>query len=345
MTTTATTETVTSAEPAYRVFDVTVCRVQQLSPSFVRITFTGPDAAAFGTDGLDQRIKLVLPNEAGHRPDAADFEGDSWYAAWRELPDELRCPLRTYTVRAVRPHVGLGEIDIDLVVHVSEDGHDGPAARWLKTAEVGTPCVLIGPNARYDGPPSGIEWAPPASASTLLLAGDETAAPAICSILESLPLGTQAHAFVEVPLEGDALPLDLAEGVSITWLPRSRGGATPVEHGSLLDRAVRSHMQLCAAKQAAGLCDMSCHEVPIERITLPARPAAAELDDVDVDQNILWEVPTVEDASRPLTDCYAWIAGEAGVIKLLRRHLVSDLGIDRRSVAFMGYWRRGKAEG
>ena len=33
------------------------------------------------------------------------------------------------------------------------------------------------------------------------------------------------------------------------------------------------------------------------------------------------------------------------MIKLLRRHLVSDLGIDRRSVAFMGYWRRGKAEG
>ena len=42
---------------------------------------------------------------------------------------------------------------------------------------------------------------------------------------------------------------------------------------------------------------------------------------------------------------YAWLAGEAGVIKTLRRHLVVDLGWDRRAVAFMGYWRRpGRGE-
>lgn len=41
---------------------------------------------------------------------------------------------------------------------------------------------------------------------------------------------------------------------------------------------------------------------------------------------------------------YAWFAGEAGVIKTLRRHLVTHRGVDRKSVAFMGYWRRGRAE-
>jgi NADPH-dependent ferric siderophore reductase len=41
---------------------------------------------------------------------------------------------------------------------------------------------------------------------------------------------------------------------------------------------------------------------------------------------------------------YAWIAGEAGVVKDLRRYLVRDVGIDRKQVAFMGYWRKGKAE-
>ena len=44
-----------------------------------------------------------------------------------------------------------------------------------------------------------------------------------------------------------------------------------------------------------------------------------------------------------LDGLYAWIAGEAGVVTSLRRHLVRDLGIDRRQVAFMGYWRRGVA--
>jgi NADPH-dependent ferric siderophore reductase len=41
---------------------------------------------------------------------------------------------------------------------------------------------------------------------------------------------------------------------------------------------------------------------------------------------------------------YAWIAGEAAVIKDMRRYLVRDVGIDRKQVAFMGYWRQGKAE-
>ena len=39
---------------------------------------------------------------------------------------------------------------------------------------------------------------------------------------------------------------------------------------------------------------------------------------------------------------YAWFAGEAAVVKGLRRHLVQDIGVDRRAVAFMGYWREGR---
>ena len=60
---------------------------------------------------------------------------------------------------------------------------------------------------------------------------------------------------------------------------------------------------------------------------------------MDVDREILWEVP--ERRPRPL---YAWLAGEAAVIRGLRRHLVTERGLDRRAVAFMGYWRRGRAE-
>ena len=44
-----------------------------------------------------------------------------------------------------------------------------------------------------------------------------------------------------------------------------------------------------------------------------------------------------------LDDIYAWIAGESGVVTGLRRVLVKDLEVDRRQVAFMGYWRRGVA--
>ncbi|WP_406317271.1 siderophore-interacting protein [Streptosporangium sp. NBC_01639] len=41
---------------------------------------------------------------------------------------------------------------------------------------------------------------------------------------------------------------------------------------------------------------------------------------------------------------YAWLAGEAAVIRTLRRHLVAERGLNRRSVAFMGYWRMGRSE-
>ncbi|MFG1999741.1 siderophore-interacting protein [Spirillospora sp. NPDC048911] len=41
---------------------------------------------------------------------------------------------------------------------------------------------------------------------------------------------------------------------------------------------------------------------------------------------------------------YAWIAGEAGTIRALRRHLVNERGYGREQVEFMGYWRRGADE-
>ena len=35
---------------------------------------------------------------------------------------------------------------------------------------------------------------------------------------------------------------------------------------------------------------------------------------------------------------------EAAVVRGLRRYLVRDVGVDRKQVAFMGYWRKGRAE-
>jgi len=75
------------------------------------------------------------------------------------------------------------------------------------------------------------------------------------------------------------------------------------------------------------------------------------VDEIDPD---LWETPTYsssgEDVETPVKDAgheydglYAWIAGEAKVVTGLRRALVKDLGIDRRQVCFMGYWRVGVA--
>ncbi|GAA3933340.1 siderophore-interacting protein [Microbacterium soli] len=292
----------------YSTFRTTVARISRLSPSFTRITLEGDDLQHFGTDGLDQRIKLIIPLADGTVTDVGQLDASlsmgEWYRRWRELPDELRNPIRTYTIRSPRPVDR--EIDVDFALH----GTDGPASAWATGAEVGDPLLVVGPDARAEEPAGGIEWKPGA-ATSVLIAGDETAAPAICSIVESLPEHTTGEVCVEVPTEADALPLTAPDGVRVTWL--ARGGAA---HGVRLSAAV--------------------HEWGRQR---SAAAGVAELAEPDPDE-VLWEVPDAVTGGE-----YAWLAGEAGTITALRRHLVRDLGIDRRSIAFMGYWRQGRAEG
>ena len=300
--------------PAYRPFLVAVSRLQRLSPSFLRITFAGADLAEFTSNGLDQRIKVLLPLPGRGLADCPS--GADWYGEWRALPPERQMPIRTYTIRALRPEAG--EVDVDFVLH----GATGPASAWAEGAAVGDEIVLIAPNARFPGPTGGFEWRPPADATCLLIAGDETAVPAICAILETLPAGRRARVLLEVPTAADALNIAAPDGVEVTWLPRRPADGGPEAlRGSLLTAAV-----VVAMDELSGLL-------------APAAPAA--LDDVDIDDGILWEVPA-EELPRASSRLYAWFAGEAAAVKGLRRHLVQERGVDRGSVAFMGYWREGR---
>ena len=305
-----------SLRPSFRPYDVSVAAITRLSDHFTRVTFTGSELHEFGTAGLDQRIKIVLPLP---EVSVANFpRGTAWYESWRNLPDGLRNPIRTYTVRAVRP--ALREIDIDFVMH----GDGGPASCWVATASVGDCLTIVGPDERGENPRIGIEWRPGA-ARTLLIAGDETAAPAICSILAALPRDAVGCAFIEVPHAADQQLTDAPAGVRVTWLAR-----TVVGHGAALDTAVRAWTDRFLTEHHAA-----------------ARLERAELAELDLDRDILWDVPAqpaaVDDAGLS-GHLYAWLAGEASVIKGLRRFLVSETGVDRRQVAFMGYWRDGRAE-
>lgn len=247
--------------------------------------------------------------------------------------------MRTYTVRDLRSagHPGnlsdLPELDIDFVLHLEPEQAPGSgvAARWARDAAVGDTLSMLGPNKLLVGPEyGGIEFRP-GTARTVLLAGDETALPAIGSILEALPASISGHALIEIPDARDEQTILTRSGVQISWLPR---GDRP--HGKLLTAAVEDLMSRDAtvlrgeghdgADGHDGTDGSAQAEVPVE------------LEDIDIDSSILWETTTGHGAF------YAWLAGEAGVIKGLRRHLVSELGLDRRQVSFMGYWRKGRTE-
>lgn len=309
------TQVSTAAPPVapWRFFSAEVAELRRLSPSFLRVTFTGADLDTFADPGYDQRIKLVFPlpvHEFRHLPDGTD-----WYTRWRALPTGLRNPFRTYTVRAVRRH--LREVDVDIVLHGSGGtyGEHGPAARWAMAARPGDRVEIMGPDDGYHGDHGGREFQPALATRTLLLAGDETAVPAIAAIVERLPAQSRGEVVLEVPEPGDVLDLPAPPMVTVTWLPRS--GAP---HGSLLIPAVRA-----AAERL----------IPVA----PLVPARAPEDGTDPDEE-LWEVPVGLSGGGH----YAWLAGESGVIRALRRHLVSERGLDRESVAFMGYWRLGRAD-
>ncbi|TFV86034.1 siderophore-interacting protein [Blastococcus sp. CT_GayMR16] len=299
--------------PAYRTFAVRVSGIRRLSPSFLRVTFTGDDLRDCAPNGWDQRIKLLLPLPGRGISDCPT--GPDWYEEWRALPPERQNPIRTYTVRATRPEAR--EIDVDFVLH----GATGPASAWAGQAAVGDEVALVAPNARFPGPTGGYEWHPPADASCLVVAGDETAVPAVCAIVESLPAGRPARILLEIPTADDVLPLAAPDGVEVTWLPRRVATEPAAPHGALLTAAlVRAVQDLPGA-------------------TGTSRPSM--LDDVDVDASILWEVPE-DTADGRTSGPYVWLAGEAGTIKGLRRHLVQEAGLDRTSIAFMGYWRLGR---
>lgn len=310
---------VIEGRPAYRPFRVRVVRVERLSPTFQQVTLGGDDLHEFGTDGLDQRVKLVLPAAGQLLPDldGADAAGDAWYAKWLATPAERRPAMRTYTVRSVRPAVR--EVDIVLVEHEVPGGAQGPAGEWLRRVVPGDEIFLVGPDACSPERNAGLDWHP-GVAKRLLLAGDETAAPAIVAILESLSGrdDLSVRAFVEVPMSNDQLPADLADGLAITWLARGR-----LPYGRLLLPAVTSWLE----------------EHPALTEGAQVR-APQQLEDVDVDRELLWDSPGGDTAG----SFYAWMAGEAAMVKALRRELVTGRCVDRRRVAFMGYWRLGQAE-
>ena len=307
-------------------FRVTVAKAETLSPHFKRIVFQGPDLQDFADAGYDERIKILLPLPDGSLPAPSFFEASpenplAWYQQWRALPAERRNPLRTYTVRKVRPESE--QIDVDFVIH----DHAGPAGAFAEAAKPGDQAIIIGPNAQAGGPVAGMDFHPGQSRH-LLLVGDETAVPAIGAIMDSLIRDHwqgEGVALIEVPAEEDRLPLPEHEGIRVIWTTCDESG-----HGHALIEAMRNLLE----------------DLPIHSPTAVADESSKEFTEVDIDKELLWETAdaTQADASIRADDLYAWIAGEAATVRELRRMLVRDRGMDRRNVSFMGYWRQGRSE-
>ena len=315
---------VEAVAPTVLIAEARVRSAVRLSPAFVRVVLESPSFVDLGIEGADTRFKMVFPGPTGALPKPPS-SAEEWYAAWTAAPDAVRPPMRTYTVRDVLVEGDDRLLVVDMVVH--EHGPQGPACRWALGARPGNAVQVIAPH-RHSAEYGGTEFAPGALRELLLVA-DETALPALARVLTDLEPGRTGHAFVEVPTGEDVLDVPVPSGFEVTWVIRD--GAA---HGRRLVDDVRRHL---------GLGGLGAGPV------LPPDPEPSV--DLDVE---LWETPRYSSAGEDLEsqlgrravgsdleDLYAWIAGESWLVKTLRRSLVGELGLERRQVAFMGYWREG----
>ncbi|MFF7159262.1 siderophore-interacting protein [Streptomyces sp. NPDC008139] len=200
----------------YLFFHPRVLRTERLSPTLVRIVLGGDDLAGVVSGGRDQRFKLFLPQRGQTRPVLPEPLGADWYANWRALDPDVRGIMRTYTIRAVRRDPL--EFDIDFALH----GDLGPASRWAQQAKPGDPVSILAPAGEDNG---GVDFQPPAGTDWVLLTADETALPAVASILEWLPAGMPVKVWIEVAHPDDRIPLTTDADADITWLVREHPGA------------------------------------------------------------------------------------------------------------------------
>lgn len=180
-----------------------VVRTEQLSEHMVRVVLGGSGYDTFRpSEFTDSYVKVVFVR---HGIDVAALPQPLTLDSFDGLPDEDRPVIRTLTVRRADPVAR--EISIDVSVH----GDHGVVGPWATGAQPGQAVYLMGPNGAY---------APDPAADWHLLAGDESALPAISAALEALPADAVGKAFIEVASPDDELALTAPQGVQLNWLHR-----------------------------------------------------------------------------------------------------------------------------
>lgn len=199
-----------------RITECAVLRVvstRRITPHMLRVSFEGTDLEAFDTED-NWHVKLLLP-PVGARRDCWLHVRPGGKAVVRAKGHE---PIfRKYTIRSI--DAAAGRLEIDFVLHA--DG--GPGAAWAATAAAGDVVGIVGPGGR--GLPH---------ANWYLIAGDETALPAIGRMSETMARDARGIVIIEVEMAEERQNLVFPPGVELRWLHRGgRPSQLPEALGAL----------------------------------------------------------------------------------------------------------------
>ncbi|AYD00331.1 siderophore-interacting protein [Neorhizobium sp. NCHU2750] len=209
--------------------EITVVAAENITPRMRRITVSCADAARFDTvDGL--HVRLLMPPK-GRAPIWPVTLADG-RIGWPQGEDAIS--VRYYTIRSI--DLERCEMAIDFVLH-EDCGKEMPGAEFGLTAQPGDRAGLLGPGA--GGMPA---------AKSLILAGDETALPAIGRMIELATPDMEVHAILEVADKAEEQAFACRAGkFTVEWLHRNG-----VEAGTagLLEPAITARLDTLGADTA-----------------------------------------------------------------------------------------------
>jgi NADPH-dependent ferric siderophore reductase len=281
-----------------------VLRTHLVTPRMTRVTLGGDELAGFPGTGPDQRIKLFFPMPGQRRPamPRASSGGPVW------PPGEPRPVIRSYTVR--RFDAAAGELDVDFVLH----GAHGPAAAWAAAAEPGDWVGVSDPGGRYRPDPT---------ARAHLVIGDESALPAIATVLEALSADSVSAGVVSAGVT--------SAGVVPTGVVPTGVVPTGVVSAGVVPAGVAVEVFIEVADAAEEQQLPTGGGTRVHWLHRGERPPGQPL----IEAVTSAELPPGVDAAQ----CQAWLSAEAGAVRDIRAHLLDERGLTRRMVYATGYWR------
>jgi NADPH-dependent ferric siderophore reductase len=176
-----------------------VIEVRDLSPGMRSITFQSEELSDFPSASFDDHLKLMLPALPG-----LPFEAPEMTPAGPVFKGPAPI-MRDFTPRAFDTRAG--RLTLEFALHVG-----GVASDWARAAVPGDRVGIGGPRGSTVVP---VEYA------WHLLAGDESALPAIGRRLEELPQSALVYIFVETVSESDRRQPTAAAAARIHWLRTS----------------------------------------------------------------------------------------------------------------------------
>ncbi|MFE4574415.1 siderophore-interacting protein [Streptomyces chartreusis] len=210
-----------------RMLSLTVQASEQTSPHFMTVTLGGDDVHHLQQIGFDQAGRLFFADPAAD-DDVFLPSSERWILQLTLQGGNRRPRVRTYTIRRFKPEVSAFDIEISLREIDPSERTAAPGTRWARAATPGTKVAFLD---------EGHSYAPPGTAAWQLLAGDESALPAILAILERSAADLPAEVFLEVPVSEDIrTEVTMPPGSTMHWLPRTDPDAKP---GTLALHAVQ----------------------------------------------------------------------------------------------------------